>query len=247
MRLGSGFVALLLPRLLPSDWLHRRQMIWALSGWSVPPLDAGVMWSTSALFGRRLLYQSSGVLHVWFLWWWQMPVQGHRVMCLSRCLTVRTVLFQRAVPVRDVAMPPPDVLTGAACSPAGRGRLWVMSQLPLQHVPAGWYPDPAGSQRLRWWDGCVWAEHYQPLPTQAARSAGAGLVCPRCRGQNVVVQAVTESRTVHRGCFGWMMWILLAVITFGLILIIPLLTNSKVKSSTRFVAICQQCGNRWRV
>lgn len=28
-------------------------------------------------------------------------------------------------------------------------------------VPAGWYTDPAGSARLRWWDGSQWTDHYQ--------------------------------------------------------------------------------------
>jgi hypothetical protein len=30
-------------------------------------------------------------------------------------------------------------------------------------------------------------------------------------------------------------------------LIIPALTNSKTKSKTRTMAVCQYCGNRWRV
>ncbi|GGB26083.1 scramblase [Flexivirga endophytica] len=30
--------------------------------------------------------------------------------------------------------------------------------------PAAWHPDPAGSNRLRWWDGQQWTEHYQPMP-----------------------------------------------------------------------------------
>lgn len=28
--------------------------------------------------------------------------------------------------------------------------------------PAGWYSDPAGTGRTRWWDGTMWTEHLQP-------------------------------------------------------------------------------------
>ncbi len=35
-------------------------------------------------------------------------------------------------------------------------------------VPAGWYPDPAGSGRQRWWDGLQWTEHFQEAYTPAA-------------------------------------------------------------------------------
>ena len=73
------------------------------------------------------------------------------------------------------------------------------------------------------------------------------MVCPKCRSANVVTQAVTNVKTKHRGCLGWLLWILLAIVTFGLILIIPLLTNTKVKSKTHTEAVCQNCGNRWRV
>ena len=125
-----------------------------------------------------------------------------------------------------------------------RGYAVVMTDLP-QTVPAGWFPDPNGQPVSRWWDGTAWTDHVQPLPTPAARSAGSGLSCSRCHSSNVVVQAVTESKTVHRGCFGWTLWILLAVFTLGLILIIPLLTNSKTRSNTKYVAICQNCGKRW--
>ncbi len=34
--------------------------------------------------------------------------------------------------------------------------------------PPGWHPDPAGTPRLRWWDGQQWTENYQPLPAQQA-------------------------------------------------------------------------------
>ncbi len=35
--------------------------------------------------------------------------------------------------------------------------------------------------------------------------------------------------------------------TVGLILIIPLLTNSKTKSKTHTEAVCQNCGHRWKL
>ena len=30
----------------------------------------------------------------------------------------------------------------------------------------GWYPDPAGTSRLRWWNGGMWTEQFQPMPAQ---------------------------------------------------------------------------------
>lgn len=45
-------------------------------------------------------------------------------------------------------------------------------------VPAGWYPDPAGTPRQRWWDGTSWTENYtepatasQPYTPNAAAEA----------------------------------------------------------------------------
>lgn len=73
------------------------------------------------------------------------------------------------------------------------------------------------------------------------------MICPKCNSQNVFVQAVTDVKTKHRGCLGWFIWIMLSMFTFGLILIIPLLTNSKTKSKTRTQAVCQDCGYRWKV
>jgi hypothetical protein len=35
--------------------------------------------------------------------------------------------------------------------------------------PAGWYPDPAGSGGLRWWDGVTWSDQVQPPVPQPAQ------------------------------------------------------------------------------
>jgi len=72
------------------------------------------------------------------------------------------------------------------------------------------------------------------------------IICPKCGSANVFVQAVTETKTKHRGCIGWFFWILLVLCTFGLLIIIPLMTNSKTKSKTHTEAVCQNCGHRWK-
>lgn len=43
--------------------------------------------------------------------------------------------------------------SGADPSPTDR---WT--DLAVQSPPA-WHPDPAGSDRLRWWDGARWTDH----------------------------------------------------------------------------------------
>ena len=75
--------------------------------------------------------------------------------------------------------------------------------------------------------------------------------CSRCGSYDITIQAVTETQTQikHRGCLGWALWILLAVCTCGLVLIIPAITNTrtKTKTKTHSEAVCQCCGKRWRV
>ncbi len=79
------------------------------------------------------------------------------------------------------------------------------------------------------------------------KNTNEGVVCPKCSSNRLVIQNETEINIEHRGCLSWLLWILAAVLTFGLILIVPLLTNSKVKSKSHTVGICQNCGYKWRV
>jgi len=68
------------------------------------------------------------------------------------------------------------------------------------------------------------------------------MTCRKCGGSNVSVQAVAEQK--KRGCFMALIWIILAIITLGMIIWIPLLMKKGSKTVT--YAICQSCGNRWK-
>ena len=48
-------------------------------------------------------------------------------------------------PIAEVVPPAPAATTPAATA--------------LTQQPAGWYADPQGQARLRWWDGSAWTEH----------------------------------------------------------------------------------------
>lgn len=60
---------------------------------------------------------------------------------------------------------------------------------------AGWYPDPADSSRIRWWDGQAWTQHVAvadgavtpaaPVVTPAPSSVPAPAPAPQKAGRNI--------------------------------------------------------------
>jgi uncharacterized Zn finger protein len=74
------------------------------------------------------------------------------------------------------------------------------------------------------------------------------MICPKCGGEHVQTQVVVETIEKKRGCLGWVVWILIACTIIGLIfLLIPMFSNSKKKTKTYTMAVCQDCGHTWRV
>lgn len=68
--------------------------------------------------------------------------------------------------------------------------------------------------------------------------------CPRCGSENVQVQAVSEIKS--RGCFTVLLYIILLFVPIvGWIALFMLLRGQK--SKTVNYAVCQTCGNRWKV
>lgn len=69
------------------------------------------------------------------------------------------------------------VWAGAAASSHNKG-LGVATQsvaAPVAQSPAGWHPDPDGGDRLRYWDGQRWTEHYSEGPGEADEKEPAQL------------------------------------------------------------------------
>jgi len=105
--------------------------------------------------------------------------------------------------------------------------------IPMQNIPQ-WNASPQYTQNQI-------MQCQLPNPNQNRQ----GITCRRCGSNNVISYNESNLQIDHRGCLGWGLWILLACLTLGLILIIPLMTNTKAKANNRTVHICQSCGNRW--
>lgn len=80
------------------------------------------------------------------------------------------------------------------------------------------------------------------------------MVCPKCGSLNVLVQAVTQVKEKRKkGLLYWLFigwwWEIFAwlFLTLPKLLFALFSKKTKVVSKTYTEAICQNCGNRWRV
>jgi len=76
--------------------------------------------------------------------------------------------------------------------------------------------------------------------------------CPKCKSENVSVQAVTLVKTKKHGVIYWLFvgWWLEVIMWLFLTLpwlIIKIFGHKKVTSKTHSEGVCQSCGYRWKV
>ena len=70
------------------------------------------------------------------------------------------------------------------------------------------------------------------------------MTCPRCGGNRIQIQAVSELK--KRGCFSVLLYIILLFVpVIGWIALFMLLRGRKSKTAS--YAVCQDCGCRWTV
>lgn len=70
--------------------------------------------------------------------------------------------------------------------------------------------------------------------------------CKNCGSENIQIVADTSGKIKKRGCLMTLVWIVLAIFTCGLILIIPILMGgSKGKIETKTKCVCMNCSNYW--
>ncbi|MGV8882516.1 MAG: DUF2510 domain-containing protein [Rhodoglobus sp.] len=109
-----------------------------------------------------------------------------------------------------------------------------MSNVTPSSVPAGWYPDPAGTPRQRWWDGNAWTEHYNEAPVATQPYAGAQQ--PYAGAQQPYSYAATaESLKAPEGIPIYNIWI-------WLILALPVLSTTVSYATTDWGGIATTVG-----
>jgi hypothetical protein len=57
----------------------------------------------------------------------------------------------------------------------GVGGKRTMTDVAVSRIPAGWYPDPLGQARHRWWDSTTWTQHVTAGPKTTAAPSSFGM------------------------------------------------------------------------
>lgn len=79
------------------------------------------------------------------------------------------------------------------------------------------------------------------------------MICPRCGCPHVNIQVVTNTQTKGKGCLYWLFvgwWLeplLWVFLTIPMILIKLFSSGGKTVTTSRKVAICQNCGYSWYI
>lgn len=81
------------------------------------------------------------------------------------------------------------------------------------------------------------------------------MVCPKCKSENVTIQVVNQAKLVnkHHSIWWWLFlgwwWIPIKWCFFtGIALLVKIFSKKKkIKNTMVKTAICQSCGNSWKV
>lgn len=82
---------------------------------------------------------------------------------------------------------------------------------------------------------------------QEATSNTAGIDCEKCGSKNIDLFDMKKANSA-RGASFWAFWVLLAIFSCGLaLLILPLFAGSPVKDEIYTLAVCKNCGHKWKI
>lgn len=78
------------------------------------------------------------------------------------------------------------------------------------------------------------------------------LVCKKCGSENVNVQRVSITKKKHKGLFywlffGWLIDIILFIFLTIPFLIVKIFKPKNTRTKIHSEAVCQNCGNSWKI
>jgi uncharacterized protein DUF2510 len=118
-------------------------------------VDAGSFdWSSSGV-ARRPATWALGVFLLWIVFFpLYLVKRGSAPRKGATAEAPGPISPPAAGPIAGVASPPPP----PPARPAGTAATALDPAPPIAGPPAGWYADPRGQSRLRYWDGAAWTE-----------------------------------------------------------------------------------------